>query len=123
MKSITALMLFSLVPVMGATASFDKNPWSPTIVAGCAAASLEQGSNPAPVDGDTCLTCNGTGEVGDGTVMFTCLDCDGTGKVKKQEPLEDLKLEPEASTEEPAKPKPSDITEEQCAPSATSSST
>jgi RecJ-like exonuclease len=34
---------------------------------------------PTPDSGD-CENCNGTGKVGDGTIMNTCQVCGGTGK-------------------------------------------
>ena len=46
-----------------------------------------QPDDPQPQPGDTCLTCNGTGKVGDGTVFSKCLDCDGTGKVIADKPV------------------------------------
>lgn len=47
------------------------------------AVQLDKPSNPSPTPNPsgTCLNCNGTGRVGDGTVSTVCRDCNGTGKV------------------------------------------
>jgi len=44
---------------------------------------------PAPVDGDKCPDCGGTGKVGDGTVFVKCKACNGTGKIGMA-PTEDV---------------------------------
>lgn len=36
---------------------------------------------PKPRPGDPCSNCNGTGKLGDGTVMKDCGECNGTGRV------------------------------------------
>jgi hypothetical protein len=35
-----------------------------------------------PDQGDTCEECNGSGKLGDGTIMVTCGACGGTGRKK-----------------------------------------
>ncbi len=46
-------------------------------IAAAILATLEE--EPLP-PGDACTDCNGTGKVGDGTVMVKCQSCDGTGR-------------------------------------------
>ena len=43
---------------------------------------------PAPKPGDPCPNCNGTGKLGDGTVMKTCPDCKGGGRVLPPQTLQ-----------------------------------
>lgn len=40
-----------------------------------------QSVKPSPDPKGICDNCNGTGKVGDGTVMLTCTKCDGTGRL------------------------------------------
>ena len=130
MKASTVLLLGILTSVSG-PASFDKNPWTPVVVAGFSAASLAGQDGPAPTPkGDECENCNGTGKVGDGRTMLTCTVCDGTGKVKKETPVPavvpppEKKAEPEPKPESPKAPvksvtkpvaKGSSVVEEDCA--------
>lgn len=39
-------------------------------------------ATPVTPAGDKCQNCNGTGKVGDGTIMVKCAVCGGTGKTK-----------------------------------------
>ena len=50
--------------------------WTPYIITAIAGMP-EDGSEGLT---EACEECNGTGRVGDGTVMFDCVVCDGTGK-------------------------------------------
>lgn len=123
MKASTVLLLGILTSVSG-PASFDKNPWTPVVVAGFSAASLAGQDGPAPTPkGDECENCNGTGKVGDGRTMLTCTVCDGTGKIKKETPVPAVVPPPEkkAEPESPKAPvtksvaKGSPVAEENCA--------
>lgn len=38
--------------------------------------------DPGPMPSDICDNCDGTGKLGDGTVVVTCQECNGTGKKK-----------------------------------------
>jgi len=60
--------------------------WRQAAAVDAAAVSLVDGAV-APLDNpdDKCDACNGTGKVGDGTVMLTCTVCDGTGKLTRDD--------------------------------------
>ena len=77
----TTLMIAAVVAI---------NPWQPKVATMAAAVAATRSIAPVtPVDTEVCENCNGTGKIGDGTVMFTCTVCDGTGKITKEE-LENL---------------------------------
>ena len=75
---LTTLIIAAMVAI---------NPWQPKVatMAAAVAATKQSAPAPAPVDSEKCENCNGTGKIGDGTVMFTCTVCDGTGKITKDE--------------------------------------
>ena len=60
-----------------------------------------------PKVGDVCPNCNGTGKVGDGTVMVPCAVCGGDGRIDE----EDLNNDPDPQPE----PDPQPVAEEESA--------
>ena len=55
------------------------------------------GGDYTPKPGDICRDCNGTGKLGDGTVVFDCETCKGTGKIQPDGDAEDEFGSPESA--------------------------
>lgn len=82
---IKHLILAGFVAAGTMYSSYSWNSFTPYVVVG--AAYSEESSPPEPVPdpkSEDCDSCNGTGKVGDGRVMFDCAVCDGTGKITKE---------------------------------------
>lgn len=62
--------------------------YKPLAASAVTLAVLQKDSTPQPKpDSGKCPDCNGTGKVGDGTIMVKCKSCNGTGKIGSMPPV------------------------------------
>lgn len=86
MRTILITILTMFLVGCAPKASTQTN-YKPMAASAITLAVLQKTPTPRPnPDSGKCPDCNGTGKVGDGTVMVKCKSCNGTGKIGSMPP-------------------------------------